>query len=94
MDENQGKIALYIINRDSAVEARSLLKFDNEAEVLLVGRGIMLPIAQMFPKRKVYILRAEAEAMGVGDKSGENLEMIEPEAMVEIMLNRQIFCFS
>lgn len=94
MDENQEKLALYIINRDSAVEARNLLKYDGNAEVLLVGRGIMLPIAQMFPNRRVYILKAEAEAMGVGDKSGENLELIEPEAMVEILLDRQIFCFS
>ena len=48
----------------------------------------------MFPKRKVYALREEAELMGVGNKTGEGLILTEASEMVDILLEHKIYNFS
>ena len=48
----------------------------------------------MFPKRKVYALREEAELMGVGNKSGEGLHLVEAAEMVDILLEHKVYNFS
>ena len=81
------KTVLFVVGRDSVVQARRMLGYCEKADVFLVGRGLLLPTV-MFPKRKVYALREEAELMGVGNKSGEAAEM------VDILLEHKVYNFS
>ncbi len=87
------KKVLFVVGRDSVVEARRMLGYCKKADVFLVGRGLLLPTA-MFPKRKVYALREEAELMGVGNKTGEGLILTEASDMVDILLEHKIYNFS
>ncbi len=87
------KTVLFVVGRDSVVEARRMLGYCQKADIFLVGRGLLLPTA-MFPKRKVYALREEAESMGVGNKAGEGLLLVEAADMVDILLAHKIYNFS
>ena len=87
------KRGLYVVGRESVVEARRMLGFDPQADVFLVGRGLLLPV-NMFSNRKIYALREEAEAIGVGDKVGEGLELVDAATMIDILLQHQIYNFS
>lgn len=87
------KTVLFVVGRDSVVEARRMLGYCQKADIFLVGRGLLLPTA-MFPKRKVYALREEAESMGVGNKAGEGLLLAEAADMVDILLAHKIYNFS
>ncbi|MGM9998692.1 MAG: hypothetical protein ACI38Q_04785 [Candidatus Bruticola sp.] len=87
------KTDLFVVGRDSVVEARRMLGYCDEADIFLVGRGLLLPAA-MFPKRKIYALREEAEAMGIGNKSGEGLYLVSAAEMVDILLEHRVYNFS
>lgn len=87
------KTVLFVVGRDSVVEARRMLGYCEKADIFLVGRGLLLPTV-MFPKRKIYALREEAELMGVGNKSGEGLHLVEADEMIDILLEHKVYNFS
>ncbi len=88
---------LFVVGRDSVVEARRMLDFSPEADVFLVGRGLMLPVA-MFAKNDVYhdvyALKEEAEAMGLGAKEGKGFHLVTAEEMIDIILDHKIVNFT
>lgn len=87
--------ALYIVSRESVVEAMRILKSGVEADVLLVGRGVLVPVTEnMFGKRKIYVMREELKSMGIPDKKGDNLEIVSAEEMIDIIAERRIYNFS
>ncbi len=89
----QDKKHLYIISRESVVEARRLTDIDNDGEVLLVGRGLFLPI-KLFGNKQIYAIAEEVQEQGLQDKLTEGISCLAAKDVLNLILERQVFNFS
>lgn len=87
------KERLYIVSRESVVEARRMLEKDHEGAVLLVGRGLLLP-ADLFGKRDIYAIEEEVNKFGMQGKLSDNVRVCSAGDVVDVILDRQVVNFS
>ncbi|MBQ7568706.1 hypothetical protein IJT17_07880 [bacterium] len=85
---------LYIVSRESVVEARRLIEVDNAAVVLLVGRGLFLPTHKLFAKKKVYAILEEVQEQGLEGHLAQGIECLPAADVVNLILDSTVLNFS
>ncbi|MDO5297596.1 MAG: hypothetical protein Q4F00_13395 [bacterium] len=93
MSMNLNRQRLYIVSRESVVEARRLIDVDEDALVLLVGRGLFLPV-QLFDKRKVYAISEEVKEQGLEGKLSAKVECLPANEVIDLILDNTVLNFS
>lgn len=83
---------LYVVGRETAVEARLLLELPQEASVLLLGRAVMLP-AGFFGNREIFALSEELQELGLEGKISPAVKPLSAREIVNLLLERQVFNF-
>lgn len=91
--DNLNEKRLYIISRESLVEARRLCDIDDEARVLLVGRGLFLPI-KLFDKKKIYAISEEVREQGLEGFLDKSIKIIGAQEVVDMILSSRVLNFS
>ena len=84
---------LYIVSRESVVEARRLIDVDDSASVLLVGRGLFLP-TKLFGKKKIYAVAEEVKEQGLAESLADDIECLSAADIVNLILNKDVLNFS
>lgn len=98
MGENLNKKRLYIVSRESVVEAGNLTKIDEEAAVLLVGRGLFLP-PTIFnergskSKRHIYAIAEEVAEQGIGGALADSVTCLPAAEIVDLFLEYNVLNF-
>lgn len=93
MAEIENNQRLYIVSRESVVEARRLVEADNNASILLVGRGLFLPV-KLFGDKTVFAIDEEVKEQGLKDHIDKRITCLSSEAVVEMLFRYTVLNFS
>ena len=93
MSLNYSRQRLYIVSRESVVEARRLTDVDEDALILLVGRGLFLPV-KLFDKKKIYAIAEEVKEQGLEGKLSDKVECLPANEVIDLILDNSVLNFS
>lgn len=98
MEEKTNSKRLYIVSRESVVEAGNLTKIDEDAAVLLVGRGLFLP-SSIFnertskSKRMLYAIAEEVAEQGLGETLSGSVACLPATEIVDLLMEHSVLNF-
>lgn len=93
MSINLSRQRLYIVSRESVVEARRLTDIDDDAVILLVGRGLFLP-TKLFDKKHVYAISEEVKEQGLEGRLSPLIKCIPATEVIDLILDNTVLNFS